>query len=94
MAGLDGAITMAMERRPCYVDGKKAMFHCWASITWKILPGYSGGRADQTAQFVPNTMAIVEYEDGTVDTITPLRIRFADGGDFAETAWEEVRTNA
>lgn len=73
-------------RRPCYVEGKKAMFHCWRNVSQIVSPsafvgGHSGG-------IVSDTYGIVEYEDGTIaGYIEPVKIRFADGGDFDETAF-------
>lgn len=63
MATLESKIKVKMELRPCYVDGKKALFHKWITI--------NNG-------FTENTQAIVECENGTVETVDPTRIKFAD----------------
>lgn len=36
-----------------------------------VLPGYG-------TEVVTNTLALVEYRDGTIDKVDPLRIRFTD----------------
>ena len=88
MASLDSTITIQHERRPCYVDGKKAMFHQWANRQEIIAPsvavgGHGGG-------VVAAVFGIVEFEDGTVQERRPNDIRFADGGGFHDTAFKEV----
>ena len=64
-------------KRPCYVEKKdatrKAIFHRWIDLSCPIT----------------QTLALVEYEDGTVEQVKPVSIRFADGGEFDEYIWEE-----
>lgn len=68
--------TTTAEYRPCYADGKKALFHRWTEEA-QILPpsimkgGHGGGQ-------LKTTFAIVEYEDGTIAGIAPQKIRFID----------------
>lgn len=55
----------------------KALFHCWnhRSELYGASPmigGHPGGQ-------VSCTLAIVEYEDGTVHEVEPQNIRFVDG---------------
>lgn len=62
--------------RPCMVDDKKALFHRWSHKAQVVDPslaigGHSGGRLEQT-------VAIVEYEDGTVAEVYPYRVKFLD----------------
>lgn len=38
MANVTDTITIVFERRPCYVDGRKAMFHQWVQKTPSIEP--------------------------------------------------------
>lgn len=78
MASLD-SISIAIERRPCYVDGRKAMFHQWVQ---------DAPRLSSVGSLV-STLGIVEYEDGTVELVEPQAIKFADGGGFKETAFRE-----
>lgn len=87
MAALDSNITIRKERRPCFINGKKAMFHQWTQESQIVPPsammgGHSGG-------VISTTFAIVEYEDGTVAKTYPEKVKFADGGEFAETAFME-----
>ena len=71
MASLDGTLTITnSEYRPCVVDRKKAMFHRWESLL---------------EYEIKQTVAIIEYEDGTVDEVLPYKIRFLDSkGLFAQ----------
>lgn len=102
MAALDGEITISAERRPCIVDGRKAMFHRWAdtpmmiqhSPDWKfelerrcVIFGESFEEKD--TECIQCTMAIVEYEDGTVDTVYPHKIRFVGNEGFNEIEWPD-----
>lgn len=48
-----------IEYRPCYVRGKKALFHKYIKI-------------------LESTIALVEYEDGQVDEVDPILIKFCD----------------
>lgn len=55
----------------------KALFHCWSERFWTIgespmVGGYAAGQMSQT-------VAIVEYEDGTIHEHYASEIRFADG---------------
>ena len=73
------------ERRPCYVDGERAMFHQWI-IRAKVAPpspmigGHAGGQLWET-------FGLVEMEDGHMREVYPVKVVFADGGDFAEVAF-------
>lgn len=74
--------SIEIARRPCYVDGKKAMFHCWSQESHVVAPsplvgGHSGGT-------VSGVMGIVEFEDGRITKVYPSGIRFADGGGFEQ----------
>lgn len=85
MASLNTEIIIKEERRPCYVDGKKAMFHKWAEHRVIVSPslavgGHNGG-------VVTYQLALVEYENGKVDFVRADSIVFADGGDFADCAF-------
>lgn len=67
-------------KRPCYVQLKefngekhKAIFHRWIELSCPIT----------------QTLALVEYEDGSVAQVKPTSIIFADGGDFDILTWEE-----
>lgn len=75
MAGLELEIKGLL--RPCIVYGdKKALFHRWSDKCQVIEPsiavgGHPGGQLSQT-------VAIIEYEDGSVAEVYPSRVRFLD----------------
>ncbi len=75
------------EYRPCWVNGKKALFHRWANNARPQLPrGQEPGENARYFQF-RSTKGLVEYEDGTVESVWPEMIQFADGGKFKDWAW-------
>lgn len=83
MARLDYVI--GVERRPCYVGGKKAMFHTWMNRARVAPPsmmagGHAGGQLWEV-------FGVVEFEDGHVGTVYPENVQFADGGGFEDAAW-------
>ena len=86
MAALNGTITFhSAEYRPCYVDGKRALFHRWAD--WAVpIPGELsiGGAPAGQLQF---PVAIVEFQDGEVKTVHPREVRFACNQMFGEKVW-------
>lgn len=53
-----------IDYRPCYVNGKKALFHKYIETTNIVLNKV--------------TQAIVEYEDGQVGIVLPASIKFCD----------------
>lgn len=63
-------------RRSCYVDSRKAIFHRWVDTSFPKDKG-----------FILQTLALVEFEDGSVQQVQPKKIRFADGGAFNEFVW-------
>lgn len=77
-----GKIEITNERRPCYVNGKRAMFHRWADNARPVKP--RGMENDENADVyqLHTVHALVEYEDGTMERVWPSSIQFADGGDF------------
>lgn len=77
-----------IEYRPCYVNGRQALFHRWVNTANPVLPkGVDPG--DERAKFFQHrsTTGLVEYEDGTLARVWPQEIRFADGGRFRELEW-------
>lgn len=82
------------EYRPCWVRGKKAIFHRWENTARPQLP--RGEQPSETARYYQYrcTKAIVEYEDGTVDRVWPTDIQFADGDLFREREWREDTKHA
>ena len=79
------------EYRPCYVAGRKALFHRWANTARPVLP--RGVEPDENARYFQQrtTHGIVEFEDGTVERVWPQDIQFADDGRFKEYAWLPLR---
>lgn len=78
MAKLGDITIKTAEYRPCYVNGKKALFHRWTDV-----PMVSPSKmlmvrdANKATEYVG--LAIVEYEDGTVDRVFPEQVRFVPG---------------
>lgn len=88
--------TFQPERRICMVETyeanrkeRRAFFHLFTTSARPIEPsplrgGHPGGQ-------VSKPVAIVEYEDGTVDTVEPERVRFLDTeGLMEQYSWSEV----
>lgn len=82
-------IAQESEYRPCYVRGRKALFHRWVNTARPVLPR-DADPDDKTRFFQYRiTQALVEYEDGTVDRVWPQDIRFADRNRFKDYAWDD-----
>ncbi len=77
MSGINGTITIATsEYRPCYVDGKKALFHKWVDKSEIVSPSVlKGGHAGGV---ICDTFGLVEFENGVVGEVYPHKIKFAD----------------
>lgn len=75
------------ELRPCYIYGRKAIFHRWANDARPQLP--QGEKPGENARYYQfrSTKAIVEFEDGTVGRVWPNEVKFADGGQFQDYTW-------
>ncbi|MDY4109585.1 MAG: hypothetical protein SOY48_01670 [Eubacterium sp.] len=63
--------------RPCFIDGKKALFHRRADYSTVV--GESALLSGHNAGEIKRTYAIVEYDDGTVAEVEPSKIKFATG---------------
>jgi len=87
-------ITQEIEYRPCYVRGRRALFHRWTNSARPQLP--KGMEPDENARYFQyrNTHGIVEFEDGTVELAWPREIQFADGGHFMDYAWQPAEREA
>lgn len=81
-------ITQEIEYRPCYVNGRKALFHRWVNTARAQLP--KGQEPTENSRYFQyrTTHGLVEYEDGTVDRVWPHDIKFADHGRFQDYTWE------
>lgn len=76
MAALESRITVEAKLRPCIVNGKNALFHCWSERAEIIDPAFArGGHSGGVMKW---TVAIIEYEDGQVVEALPQRIKFLD----------------
>lgn len=86
MAGLNGTITVEWGLRPCIVDGKKGLFHCWENYADTIAPspmvgGSPGGQYSRM-------FALVELESGNVIRADSSKVQFVDNP-FADYAFPE-----
>lgn len=76
MAGLGDMKIVSNEYRPCIVNEKRALFHRWIDIAYTV--GAEMTVWGKAAGQVKDTLGIVEYEDGTVNTVKPGEIQFCD----------------
>ena len=76
-------------RRPCIVYGpngkEKGLFHC-VSVAPTLMPANSLKGEDKDF-IIYETVAVVEFEDGSIKKILTENIKFDDGGKFADFAW-------
>ena len=70
----DWTLKIKDTRRPCYVDDRKGLFHCWSQQATIL-------NSEHTFM---GTVGIVEFEDGHVARVLPNNIQFADGGSFGD----------
>ena len=87
MAGINSEITISTEKRLCVVDGKKALFHNWAEISYPVgeSPMIGGPSAGQVSYVV----ALVEYEDGTVEKVDLNNQKFVFADGLVNQMWHE-----
>ena len=98
MAQIENTVKLKFDIRPCYVDGKKALFHRWAEQdkeTIKFNAFHPNAvcyinrvlKEYETRHIIPTdcdvikttkTVAIIEYEDGSVAEVEPCRVKFVD----------------
>jgi hypothetical protein len=91
MATINQAFTITHQTRPCWVDGRRAIFHRWTDSARPVKP--RGMEEDEAADRyqLHSVHALVEYEDGTVERVWPNTVRFADSRElFDGLAWEEM----
>lgn len=81
--------TQDIEYRPCYANGRMALFHRWVNTANPALPK-GVDASNEKARFFQHrsTTALIEYADGTMDRVWPQDIRFADGGRFKQYEWK------
>lgn len=78
------------QRRPCWVRGRKALFHCWANTAHPVAPrNIPAELIDEKTRFFQfrRTDGLVEFEDGTVARVYASEIQFADSGGFEKFEW-------
>lgn len=74
--------------RPCIVDGRKALFLKWDIYSEPV--GASPLVGGPPAGVISKTLAIIEFEDGSVEIVAPWKIKFLDSKErFADIAWDE-----
>ena len=91
MGALNGKITMSTcEGRPCWVKGRRAIFHRWTDSARPVKPVNNDQDTDERLQKW-SVHGIVEYDDGTVEREWPSAIRFADSREYFDgLEWEEM----
>jgi hypothetical protein len=78
------------QRRPCWVRGKKALFHGWAKTAHPVPPrNIPAEQINAETRFfqLRRTDALVEFEDGTTTRVYASEVQFADGGGFDKFDW-------
>lgn len=91
MAAIEGKITMTTcEGRPCWVKGRRAIFHSWTDSARPVKP-VSGDQDTGERLQKWSVHGLVEYEDGRMEREWPNNIRFADSAEkFDSLAWEQM----
>lgn len=80
--------------RPCLVNGRRALFHCWSVMARAVPPkGMTEEETEERFQHT-TTRALVEFADGTIGRPWPSEIRFIDGGNFDEWDWDGMEQKA
>lgn len=87
ISSMTGSIVVTPQLRHCWVNGRKALFHCWANRAQVAAPSPLKGGAPGGQLW--EVYAIVEYEDGSIHGHFPYEIRFEPSSKFAEEAWGE-----
>jgi len=77
-------VVESYDYRPCWVNGRKAMFHRWVNSARPQLP--KGQEPNENSRYYQYraTHGLVEYENGSMATVWPTDIVFADSGAFNE----------
>lgn len=90
MATFNTMIT-ANPTRPCWVEGRRAIFHRWTDSARPVKP--RGMEEDESAERyqLHSVHALVEYEDGTMSRVWPTAVQFADSEQlFADYDWDAM----
>ena len=91
MAAFNDKITITTcEGRPCWVKGRRAIFHRWTDSARPVKPANNDQETDERMQKW-SVHGLVEYEDGTVEREWPSAIRFADSAEkFDAICWDAL----
>ena len=91
MAAIEGKITMTTcEGRPCWVKGRRAIFHRWTDSARPVKPANNDQDTDERMQKW-SVHGLVEYEDGCMERHWPNEIRFADSVEkFDAISWDAL----
>lgn len=91
MAAFDSKITLSTcEGRPCWVRGRRAIFHRWTDSARPVKPVSNDQETDERLQKW-SVHGLVEYEDGRMEREWPNNIRFADSREyFNGLTWDEM----
>lgn len=91
MAAINGKIIMTTcEGRPCWVKGRRAIFHRWTDSARPVKPASNDQDTDERMQKW-SVHGLVEYEDGTMEREWPSAIRFADSAEYFDSMpWEQM----
>lgn len=85
MAAIEGKITMTTcEGRPCWVKGRRAIFHRWTDSARPVKPVSNDQDTDDRMQKW-SVHGLVEYEDGQMEREWPSAIRFADSAEYFDS---------
>ena len=94
MAAFDSKIILSTcEGRPCWVRGRRAIFHRWTDSARPVKPVSNDQETDERLQKW-SVHGLVEYEDGRMEREWPNNIRFADSAEtFAAFDWDTMEAN-
>lgn len=76
-------MTISNELRPCLVNDKKCLLHCWEQHT-NMIPVRGG----HPIGLMHSLNGIVEDDRGLIFRVNPMDIRFTDNK-HSEYSWEE-----
>ena len=81
------SIMQEIEYRPVWVHGRKGLFHRWINTAKPSAPRGVGPDENTRYYQYRATKALVEFENGAMETVWPQDFVFADGGRFKEFEW-------
>ena len=84
-------INIVSKIRPCWVDGRRAIFHRWTDSARPVKP--RGMEDEETTERyqLHSVHALVELEDGTLERVWPSAVQFADSEMyFMDYDWEAM----